>query len=260
MKTHIEHKYPCLSLAHVSKRFFTIRSKTQVLSALLDESRPFNILKEIAERVIQRYTERGDVKWFHAVTSSLSGVLSQLVRVVYKDGKDVQWIEAIRCFHVVLKRMVEDTKDHIRFVPAFRRLMQPQRFDGLVLMEMIDGIQEGLDDFVPGFSESLLVAACLDSHVSDSSPSDVDVLRWFENASTSQCRLACLNVLARDIPSFDLLREMFSEQPEILFRFASQTKRWFTQKDRALEIVRNVFFSSPTHTLHSRHTYSSYIK
>ena len=66
------------------------RTKTiQVLSALLDESRPFNTLTEIAKRVIQRYGERGDVKWFHAVTSSLAGVLSQLVRVVYKDGKDV---------------------------------------------------------------------------------------------------------------------------------------------------------------------------
>ena len=35
----------------------------------------------------------------------------------------------------------------------------------------IDGIQEGLDDFVPGFSKSS--CACLDSHVSDCSPSDV---------------------------------------------------------------------------------------
>ena len=59
----------------VSKRFFlvTIRSKTQVLSALLDESHPFNILKDIAERVVQRYTERGDVKWFHAVEARSSG-------------------------------------------------------------------------------------------------------------------------------------------------------------------------------------------
>ena len=55
------------------------------------------------------------------VASSLAGVLSQLLRVAYKDGNDIKWIEAIRCFHIVLKRMIEDTKDHIRFVPAFRR-------------------------------------------------------------------------------------------------------------------------------------------
>ena len=196
------------------------------------------MLREIAKRSIRRYEEGDDAKWFYAVISSLAGVLSQLLRVAYKDGNDIKWIEAIRCFHIVLKRTIEDSEERIRFVPAFRRLMRPQRFDGLVLMEMIDGIHEGLDDFVPGFSESLLLAACLDSHVSDLSPSDTDVLRWFENASTSQGRLACLNVLSRDIPSFNLLLEMFSKQPEILFRFASQTKRWYTQKDRAVEIVR----------------------
>jgi len=169
--------------------------------------------------------------------SSLAGVLGQLLCVVYKDGSDKKWIQAIRCFHIVLTRTIDSTEP-IRFVQTFRRLMQPQRFDGFVLMEMIDLIQAGLDDFVPGNSECLLLAACLDSRVSDRCPSDKDILRWFRNASTNQARLVCLDVLAQKIPSFNLLRDLFSEQPEILFRFASKTRQW--QKDRDTEIVHKM--------------------
>ncbi len=191
------------------------------------------MLKRATRTLVRRNSSKNS-SWLQAVISSLCGVLAQLLNLIYKDStsSSSQWISAIRCFRVVVSLATEgspgktSSSQQIRFNRTFRRLMQPQKFDGTVLMEMIELIQMGLDDLVPGTTESLLIAACTDCKISDRVPSDKNVFRWFQNASTNRARISCLDILSKNIPSFYMLRDIFLAQPEILFRFACETRHW----------------------------------